>query len=415
MRAVEALQRELETRFVDEEVDEVDKEREEDMSRLREKKLGRLGGRPKASEALVALGDRPAKRVEGSVKKRIEFGVYEKLDICKYIDQAKQSHPKEKALWAECRQKFGISVQSLKEIYVKKDQWGALVKKHGLGKKRGQGKGKRKRPKNARVRAPGGGRKREFDQQIKDLKHWIEMERSNGHFISKRELLLEFCTRLDQLAQECANKAAKDENQQRAASWRKESENAIKRKKKLLDPNTSTGRNYVEKLIDWTSSKFTQKELSHQLSPLEAKVRAQLTWQHIDRVLYMMLAAPLEVLEKEDIVNSPSEVVASRDTITITMSDQVPLWAKAQQTKMIWSDKELAGLRYEEHKGMGMSDLRREMQAAQDALTSKQQIIHGDEGESSGKKAIAGMKTMRHSSTDEKYRITMKLGRKSGI
>ena len=108
-------------------------------------------------------------------------------------------------------------------------------------------------------------------------------------------------------------------------------------------------------------------------------------------------------------------MVASRDTITITMSDQVPLWAKAQQTKMIWSDKELAGLRYEEHKGMGMSDLRREMQAAQDALTSKQQIIHGDEGESSGKKAIAGMKTMRHSSTDEKYRITMKLGRKSGI
>ena len=250
-------------------------------------------------------------------------------------------------MWQACRIKFGISVQQLKELYSKRDEWDRLVKKHGLGRRRGPAQGFHKRVRNARVRASGAGRKREFDQQVKDLKHWLQMERSHGHCVSKRELLLEFCTRLDQLSAECAIKAARDENQQRAAAWRRESEHAFKRKQLLLNPKTSTGKNYVEKLIQWMDAKYMQKELSHQLSPLEAKVRAQLTWQHLDRVMYMMLAATSKELEQEDIVSSPSQVLSSRDTISITMSDQVPLWAKAQNTKIIWSDQELAGLRCE--------------------------------------------------------------------
>lgn len=74
MRAVEALQKEMEDQLMKhEEVDEVGKEREEEMERLRLKKLRSRGGRPKSSEALVIPGDQTAKKVVDGAKKKLSL------------------------------------------------------------------------------------------------------------------------------------------------------------------------------------------------------------------------------------------------------------------------------------------------------------------------------------------------------
>ena len=72
---------------------------------------------------------------------------------------------------------------------------------------------------------------------------------------------------------------------------RKEADEAMQRKKKLMDGGTSYGRNYTEKLIEWIGASYMQKELSHKLSPIESKARAQLTYQGIDRIIWLMGAA----------------------------------------------------------------------------------------------------------------------------
>ena len=47
-----------------------------------------------------------------------------------------------------------------------------------------------------RTRAAGGGRKRQFPDVTSAMKHWVSMERSRGHTVSKVDLLQEFLARL---------------------------------------------------------------------------------------------------------------------------------------------------------------------------------------------------------------------------
>ena len=409
MQEVESLKMALEKQLVSAQPQEEEEEEEKDEAReeLRLKKLASRGGRPKTSNLDLAVVPADAKRVDGQKRTRRELGAFEKMAMCKYIDENKVSHAQEKDLWKHCRIKFGITVQQAKDIYCKKNEWTKLVTKHQLGKRRGPKKGKRKRPPNAKVRAEGGGRKREFDQQVSALKHWLGVERSHGHYVSKRELLHEFCVLLTKLAEECAFKAKEEPNTKKAEDLNKQAQQALQRKEKLLNGKTSYGKNFTEKLIGWCNAKWMQKELSHTLSPLEAKVRAQLTYQHIDRVLYMMTAASKEELQEEDIIASPEELLKTRHLVSITMSDQVPLWAKSRGHKMIFAEQELVGLRYEE--GDRMADLRKEIAAAQQQLSSKEQMIHGSTAAaeaSEPKPKVAGMKTIRHESYEDKYRIT---------
>ena len=151
-----------------------------------------------------------------------------------------------------------------------------------------------------------------------------------------------------------------------------------------------------------------QKEISHKLSRIEAKARAQLTYQAVDRAIWLMGAADEKRLDEAGVVAQPEEVIKNRKNLIITMSDQVPLWAKAVHKKIIFSEDELAGMRYEDR--INFNQIRKEIEAAQNKLKAQDQVIHADEGyEEAGqkkKKLVAGMKHMRHDSHEEKYRIT---------
>ena len=274
------------------------------------------------------------------------------------------------------RKVYGATVQRLKDIYAKREQWIKLVKINNLGANRGGKKGKKRKAKNAKIRSAGGGRKREYQEQISKLKGWLQQERSFGHNISKRELLAEFCCYLVQHAKDLLSQAdqmaASDSPlmQAKVKLMRKEADEAMQRKKKLMDGGTSYGRNYTEKLIEWIGASYMQKELSHKLSPIESKARAQLTYQGIDRIIWLMGAADEAALEESGLVSNPAEVIEARKNLCITMSDQVPIWGKAVSQKIIFAEHELAGCRYQDAKNF--SEIREEIAAAQEKWQTMQ-------------------------------------------
>lgn len=64
--------------------------------------------------------------------------------------------------------------------------------------------------------------------------------------------------------------------------------------------------------------------------PLEAQIRVQLTHQALDKAIWLMGTADDETaLDEAGSVAQASEVIKNRKNLTIKMSDQVPLWAKA--------------------------------------------------------------------------------------
>ena len=366
-------------------------------------------GRPAQKDVGSTLTRDSNRRKEGASKRKTEFGAYEKMKICNDIEKQKVSFSKEDELWAHMRKVYGVTVQRLKDIFSKRQQWINLVKSNNLGANKGAKTGKRKKAKNAQMRSAGAGRKREYQQQISRLKGWLQQERSCGHNISKRELLLEFCCYLVEHAKDLlreADQVAASANplmQSKAKLMRKETDAAMERKKKLMEPNTTYGRNFTEKLIDWISASYMKKELSHKLSAIESKARAQLTYQSIDRTIWLMGAADEAALEESGLVSSPTEVIEARKNLCITMLDQIPIWGKALSQKIIFAEHELAGCRYQD--AVNFKEIREEIASAQARVANNAEQIITASGDT-GFKKVADMKTMSANSYDEKYRLT---------
>ena len=400
MKAKEEYDKFLEAQQLENAVDETD-----DYIRKKQSR----GGRKKESDIGSTLTRHSNRTKEGAKRRRIEFGAYEKMKVCDDIEQQRQSFSREDELWAHMRKVYGVTVQRLKDIYAKREQWIKLVKINNLGANRGGKKGKKRKGKNAKIRSAGGGRKREYQEQISKLKGWLQQERSFGHNISKRELLAEFCCYLVQHAKDLLSQAdqmaAPDSPlmQAKVKLMRKEADAAMIRKKKLMDGSTSYGRNYADKLIEWIGASYMQKELSHKLSAIESKARAQLTYQGIDRIIWLMGAADEAALEESGLVSNPAEVIEARKNLCITMSDQVPIWGKAVSQKIIFAEHELAGCRYQDAKNF--SEIRDEIAAVQEKVRNNAVQIITASGDA-GLKKVAGMKTMSANSYDEKYRLT---------
>ncbi len=165
-------------------------------------------------------------------------------------------------------------------------------------------------------------------------------------------------------------------------------------------------------MISWIGAKAYHKEQSAEISPQEGKIRAQLTWQGIDHKLWLMGASSLQELESAGIVSDPASVISNRSLLSIGMSGQVPIWAKAMPSRVvIFSEHELAGHSYQERKKI--SELREEIEAAAKMIKKRSEedgehpppIIGGILPEDH-KKLLSGSKTSRTESAVEKWRIT---------
>ena len=149
-------------------------------------------------------------------------------------------------------------------------------------------------------------------------------------------------------AEQCLiNAQQQDQHPESVKAWENEAKVSHQRIKKL-EESKQYRQQYATSLIKWIGAKAYQKEQSAEISPQEEKIRAQLTWQGVDHKLWLMGASSLQELESAGIVSDPASVIKNRSLLSIGMSDQVPIWAKAMPSRMIFSEHELAGHRYQE-------------------------------------------------------------------
>ena len=144
------------------------------------KEFGKMGGRPSATarEELRGLAGHKRSNRKGHLESRKkDFTAYQKMKIVEginqKIDRGLYQDQGDKKFWPSEAKKLRISSERLKDIMARKSEWVLLVQKHQVSTR-----GKRQRKKDSkRQRASGGGRKREFQPRINELKDWLHRER----------------------------------------------------------------------------------------------------------------------------------------------------------------------------------------------------------------------------------------------
>eukprot|EP00439_Symbiodinium_sp_Y106_P044832 s6035_g5.t1 len=276
------------------------------------------------------------RRARGQVSTRRELTAYEKLLLCQEAG-SRSPEVSEKKHWKQLSEKYGLPVQTLKEYSAKKAVWEALVEKNKLYPK---SRASRKAKRTCRfMRQSGGGRKADFPELLPALKQWHATERQHGHSVSKQDFFPEYLTLLVQKGQALLQQAEllPDDDPEKH-SLQKLAKLALDRKSKLL-ASKKYRLSFTERLVKDSGAKFL-------------------------------------------------------------VAEQVPLWAKAQPKKLLFSEAELS----QALPGGGPS-LREELKAARTALEETLgedgpvQVLGGSEEQ-------ADSKVKRAHSEADKFRIT---------
>ena len=117
--------------------------------------------------------------------------------------------------WAQ--KKYGLRRTTVRKLFERRDEWKAYTQANKLGKgSRGSWRGKGIRTARSLmkdqsfgVRAKGAGTKAHFPWAIPALKLWLEVERSYGHSLGKKDLLHQFTELLSERAGRSEHEAEK--------------------------------------------------------------------------------------------------------------------------------------------------------------------------------------------------------------
>ena len=285
-----------------------------------------------------------------------------------------------------------------------------MSKKDQFKEQKGKLKLKRGRIVGSRlVRAKGGGRKVEFQKEIDQVKAMVLKERSNGVVLAKGDLLDEFLAQLISSAQECLKKAELSQSEVQKKTWTIEAKHYFSRRDKLLE-SKKYRQSFTTRLLEYCGSKEVKKELTSPLSSFEEKTRCQLSWQAIDRQLWLAGAAPETDVLKSNVFADPKSVLKPgvRELLTIGFSDQVPLWAKAESSKMVVSSEELSGITTQDRKQFQLfrKDLLEAVNFFNPKENSSQVVTLEGNTKDAGGRRIAGSLTAKGVAENSKFRIT---------
>ena len=375
------------------------------------------GGRPLKKTQLrgVAGGLKSNVRLKGQRKLRDELPIAFKHEMCQQIQEMKIEHASEADALKAAARKYKMKLKKIRFIWNQRLEWKKQMQQHKLSQ------GKHARPlasgamkgshgplaaKQARLRASGGGRKLTFPKLYEKVKIWLEEERSHGHTVLRRHVAWKFHGYLASYRSELALKEA-DSNISNAEKIELQ---AADKMLQGIDRSQGNADKRADHLIKWMGAKLMQPNLVTQLSEIEMQVRAELTWQHHDYLIWKI--AGMKDEDYHEMFARPDQAKQQMRTCALCFSDQVPLWVKKPSAK----DSSTKAHR------KNISD-RLEQKAVQKALaieeggdeqTKDQQIVEhegdadewqigtADDQATSGKKHLT---TMREANVD-KYRIT---------
>ena len=118
------------------------------------------GGRPLKPAECRGLGGgfKSNRKAPGVPARKKEFSTFEKLRSAEDLEKIKNVSSCEEGLWRTARMRYGLETRQLRAILANKQEYVQALRKSQANRKR--------RKVKHQVRAPGGGRKRDFDEEI---------------------------------------------------------------------------------------------------------------------------------------------------------------------------------------------------------------------------------------------------------
>jgi hypothetical protein len=263
-----------------------------------------------------------------------------------------------------------------KAIYERRIEVLALGRVTGLRKRSSSGlSGALTNPAGARrgCRDFGGGRRDEFKEQKEQLKQWALKERAHGHALNTGDLWREYKFILQQEANALAKKAAKLEEGSRERAL------IVSRRQQVLKriedvSRTSAYLKYTKgELAKYCGLRLLKPQRLVNLSPREEHVRCELTWQAMDRLLWLAAFGTREDLRPH--VLFPEDFIKARHEAAIILLDQVPFRAKIAGGKQL----------YFRHERPVKGDLREASREGQAVPNEGQSQTRGQESENADK------------------------------
>lgn len=109
-------------------------------------------------------------------------------------------------------------------------------------------------------------------------------------------------------------------------------------KKTLKIAESATGsKNRIRSLMHFLDAKLLKPDL---VTKQEEQVRAQLTWQALDHMLWKAVFGPVSGLQ--GLVCDPEAFRNSVENLTLIFSDQIPLWIKMGSEREVYAKWESA-------------------------------------------------------------------------
>ena len=223
--------------------------------------------------------------------KKLEIPFAVQLKMCEEMKEDRKSFPDAQSFFREMKKKYkGLKRERLEHILASEEKLRTAVhnekqRRRQVGKPRGQ----------KYMRLEGAGRKKQFPEVISELAAWINEMRSYGHTVLKRHVLWRYYELLDERV--LTLEAQMQSNQTETASIQKQVD-FIKSHKEKLVKSEKYQESRTKALIAWCGAKHCKPHLLTKLSPLEEKVRAQLTWQSFDEQLYLAAFGDEEPLKQ---------------------------------------------------------------------------------------------------------------------
>ena len=313
---------------------------------------GVLGGRP---QSLVPRGtnggDTSNRALPGGERKRRDYKAWEALKMIAWMEDKMKSGLDPTQFWRQACMRYDAPRKTLQKVLEKKSFYQGEVQKRSLGA------GGALRVRGSKVflsrtkgqctgegcRAAGAGRKDYFKHIKAAIKVWAEEERAYGHRLSRTDFTDEFIERATQEAEALQVKIKAAEASDAEVTWKRMLEERLQR----LKHQSKYLHTFGDRLIQACSFRLLRPQRLTQLGFAEERALAKMTWQMLDRAIWLAACSPGETLE--NFVANPSEFARGRQTLVLGFSDQVPWWVGFENQKQLYHAAETASRKEKGH------------------------------------------------------------------
>ena len=242
-------------------------------------------------------------RPQGSVavRRSLEIPVARKAAMCNDMKSVLAQSGTEKEMLLHAKKKWQLPLKQVKDIWRKRSDWSNLKAKHKLSAdpvKWHSSRGARRSVLDKRYkgfRRVGAGRKFQFPEVMTSVKHWFETSRSHGLTVLPRHLLAQWQLKMSEAVKQ--REAALEVTSDKSEQARLDLEIEAGKKTLKIAESANGSKNRIRALMHFLDAKLLKPDLVTKLSPEEEQVRAQLTWQALDHMLWKAVFGPVSGLQ----------------------------------------------------------------------------------------------------------------------